>query len=214
MLCIAQRSPSKPTGRCIPVHSSEPPPTNSRQANKNVMVKARAGLDGFSVAAVVRSWWQPAFTCALAAAYDLRTGQTRLGATAAIESFHHLRCSQFRARLGCPGLRRMRASSHAQQHCTCKIPAPQCPPFAHSPLASPPPPPRYERSPEGNKMAGARLTQRHVASAEDEAYHKGKGILVPLSEVDNPDVRGVAAGGCWGLWRARNGGSGAELRPL
>lgn len=37
-------------------------------------------------------------------------------------------------------------------------------------------------------MAGARLTQRHVASKEDAAYHEGKGLLVPLSEVDNPLV--------------------------
>lgn len=61
------------------------------QANKNVMLKARAGLDGVSAAAVFRSWWQPAFTAGLAASYDLRTGQPRFGATAAIESYRHLR---------------------------------------------------------------------------------------------------------------------------
>lgn len=49
---------------------------------------------------------------------------------------------------------------------------------------------RYERSPEGNKMAGARVTQRHVASQDDIAYHEGQGLLVPLSEVDNPTVGG------------------------
>jgi hypothetical protein len=27
-------------------------------------------------------------------------------------------------------------------------------------------------------MSGARITQRHVASAEDLAYHEGKGLLV------------------------------------
>lgn len=50
---------------------------------------------------------------------------------------------------------------------------------------------RYERSPEANKMAGARVTQRHVASQEDVAYHEGRGLLVPLSEVDSPEVGGI-----------------------
>ena len=49
---------------------------------------------------------------------------------------------------------------------------------------------RYERSPEGQKMSGARITQRHVASEEDVAYHEGAGLLVPLSEVDDPQVLG------------------------
>lgn len=39
-------------------------------------------------------------------------------------------------------------------------------------------------------MAGARVTQRHVASEEDVAYHEGRGLLVPLEEVDNPHVLG------------------------
>lgn len=39
-------------------------------------------------------------------------------------------------------------------------------------------------------MAGARVTQRHVASQDDIAYHEGQGLLVPLSEVDNPTVGG------------------------
>ncbi|RMZ56210.1 hypothetical protein APUTEX25_002400 [Auxenochlorella protothecoides] len=122
----------------------------SWQANKNVMLKARAGLDGVSAAAVFRSWWQPAFTAGLAASYDLRTGQPRFGATAAIESYRHLR----------------------QVIGWWQV---------------------YERSHEGNKMAGARLTQRHVASKEDAAYHEGKGLLVPLSEVDNPLILGQVA---------------------
>jgi hypothetical protein len=39
-------------------------------------------------------------------------------------------------------------------------------------------------------MSGARITQRHVASAEDVAYAEGKGLLVPLEEVDDPRVLG------------------------
>ncbi|KAL4515886.1 hypothetical protein Ndes2526B_g00602 [Nannochloris sp. 'desiccata'] len=52
---------------------------------------------------------------------------------------------------------------------------------------------RYERSAEGQKMSGARVTQRHVASEEDLAYHSGQGLLVPLEEVDNPEVLGQKA---------------------
>lgn len=52
---------------------------------------------------------------------------------------------------------------------------------------------RYERSAEGQKMSGARITQRHVASEEDVAYHEGRGLLIPLSEVDNPVVLGQQA---------------------
>jgi hypothetical protein len=33
-------------------------------------------------------------------------------------------------------------------------------------------------------MSGARVTQRHIASEQDVAYHKGRGLLVPLDEVD------------------------------
>ncbi|GAB4816115.1 hypothetical protein N2152v2_003161 [Parachlorella kessleri] len=49
---------------------------------------------------------------------------------------------------------------------------------------------RYERSPAGQRYSGARITQRHVASEEDVAYHEGRGMLVPLDEVDNPKVLG------------------------
>ncbi|KAI3430560.1 hypothetical protein D9Q98_005153 [Chlorella vulgaris] len=49
---------------------------------------------------------------------------------------------------------------------------------------------RYERSAAAQKMSGARITQRHVASAEDLAYAEGKGLLVPLEEVDDPLVLG------------------------
>lgn len=39
-------------------------------------------------------------------------------------------------------------------------------------------PGRYERSTSAQKMSGARITQRHVASEEDLAYAGGKGLLV------------------------------------
>lgn len=64
----------------------------SWQVNKNVMVKARAGLDGFSASAIFRSWWQPAFTLGAVVGYDLRSGQARAGATVAVESYRNLRC--------------------------------------------------------------------------------------------------------------------------
>lgn len=63
----------------------------SWQVNKNVMVKARAGLDGFSASAIFRSWWQPAFTLGAVVGYDLRSGQARAGATVAVESYRNLR---------------------------------------------------------------------------------------------------------------------------
>ncbi|PSC76152.1 solanesyl diphosphate synthase [Micractinium conductrix] len=111
----------------------------SWQANKNVMVKAQVGLHGASVATVFKSWWQPAFTLAGAAGVDWATGRTRIGLTAAVETFKSI---------------------------------------------------RYERSAAAQKMSGARITQRHVASDEDVAYAAGKGLLVPLDEVDNPQVLG------------------------
>lgn len=49
---------------------------------------------------------------------------------------------------------------------------------------------RYERSSSAQKMSGARITQRHVASEDDLAYASGKGLLVPLEEVDSPEVLG------------------------
>ncbi len=40
------------------------------------------------------------------------------------------------------------------------------------------PPRSYERSAAAQKMSGARITQRHVASEEDVAYAEGRGLLV------------------------------------
>lgn len=73
----------------------------------------------------------------------------------------------------------------------------------HRPI--PASPRRYERSPKGQRMSGARITQRHVASEEDVAYHEGRGMLVPLEEVDNPQVgagRGRVGRACWAAARA------------
>ena len=54
-------------------------------------------------------------------------------------------------------------------------------------------------------MAGARVTQRHVASHDDIAYHEGQGLLVPLSEVDNPTVGG------WGRCGWKRGETSLDL---
>jgi hypothetical protein len=56
-------------------------------------------------------------------------------------------------------------------------------------------------------MSGARLNQRHMASPEDVAYAEGRGLLVPLDEVDDPRVSwlggAVVAGGQEGAgWTA------------
>ena len=115
------------------------------QANKNVQVKARLGLDGAAAGLIIKSWWQPAFTMGFAISKPFIGGVSapvRLGVTATLESYKHL---------------------------------------------------RYERSAEGLKMSGARVTQRHVASEEDLAYHEGQGLLVPLDEVNNPEVLGQKA---------------------
>jgi hypothetical protein len=49
---------------------------------------------------------------------------------------------------------------------------------------------RYERSADGMKVSGSRVTQRHVASPDDVALSRGEGLLVPLEEVNNPQVLG------------------------
>lgn len=54
-------------------------------------------------------------------------------------------------------------------------------------------------------MSGARVTQRHVAGADDVAYAAGKGLLVPLEEVDDPRVGGQ------GWLNGGLGGAGAAL---
>ena len=112
------------------------------QANKNVQVKARLGLDGTALGVVLKSWWHPAFTLGFAISKPFSAdgpSSVRLGMTATLESYRSL---------------------------------------------------RYERSAEGQRLSGARVTQRHVASEEDMAYHKGQGLLVPLQEVDNPEILG------------------------
>ena len=67
------------------------------QVNKNVLVKSQVSLQSASLAAVVKSWWQPSLTLAGAASYDWGGGAPggrglRLGVTAAVETFSQLRC--------------------------------------------------------------------------------------------------------------------------
>jgi hypothetical protein len=52
---------------------------------------------------------------------------------------------------------------------------------------------RYERSPAAHRRSGGAVMQRHVASAADAAAAAGRGLLVPLGEVDNPAVLGQRA---------------------
>lgn len=143
----------------------------SWQVNKNVLLKGRVGLDGIAAAVVFRSWWQPSFTLGAVANLDFRSRQPRYGLYAAAESFQNLRWVW--------GVWESRSSPVlAFSSLRMLAPCSWC---------------SYERSVEGQKMAGARLTQRHVASPEDLAYHEGKGLLVPLRDVDDPRVLGQVA---------------------
>ena len=63
----------------------------SWQANKNVMVKGRLGLDGAAAAVVFRSWWQPAFEGSAAVHYDFITRSPRYGFWLAVETYKSLR---------------------------------------------------------------------------------------------------------------------------
>lgn len=59
----------------------------SWQINKNVLVKARLGLDAAGVAVVTRAWSQPSVTFAASATYDLRTGHTAAGVLLSLETW-------------------------------------------------------------------------------------------------------------------------------
>ena len=71
------------------------------QANKNVLLKGQVSLQSASLAAVFKSWWQPAFTLAGAASYDFATGRPRYGLTVAVETFKNIRCAQGRGGACC-----------------------------------------------------------------------------------------------------------------
>lgn len=104
---------------------------------------------------------QPAFTLGAVANVDFRgsSWRPRYGLFAAVETFRNLRW-------GGVGIASLQWNQGERLLSSC--------PPVPLPLIS------YERSAAGQKMSGARLTQRHVASAEDLAYHEGKGLLVPL----------------------------------
>lgn len=59
----------------------------SWQINKNVLIKARLGLDAAGLAVVSRAWSQPSVTFAASATYDLRTGHTAAGVLFALETW-------------------------------------------------------------------------------------------------------------------------------
>lgn len=68
------------------------------QANKNVLLKGRVGLDGVAAAAVVKGWWQPSFTLGVAVSKGLDGTPARMGLTAAVETYTKLRQVLLRAR--------------------------------------------------------------------------------------------------------------------
>jgi hypothetical protein len=152
-----------PTTTSSSVSSSQPPIMRlgaSWQANKNVLVKARAGLDGVAASFILRSWWQPAFTLGLA----VSSGGGGDGGDGEYGNNNNDRGGGG----GGGGL-----AKGIKWGVTLKL-------ESWESL-------RYERSPEGMRMTGSKVTQRHVAGPEDL---ETQGLLVSLDKVDDPVVLG------------------------
>jgi len=142
------------------VSSSQPPTMRlgaSWQANKNTLLKARAGLDGVAASFILRSWWQPAFTLGLA----VSSGGGEYGNS-------YSNNDRGGGGGGGGGL-----AKGIKWGITMKL-------ESWESL-------RYERSPEGMRMTGSKVTQRHVAGPEDL---ETQGLLVSLDKVNDPLVLG------------------------
>lgn len=61
------------------------------QANKNVLLKARVGTDAAVASLAFKAWWQPSFTAAVSAGYDLRTRRPRVGLVFNVENYGNIR---------------------------------------------------------------------------------------------------------------------------
>ena len=64
------------------------------QANKNLLVKARAGTADVALAAAFKAWWQPSLCAGVSAAFDFASQQPRLGLTLNVENYGNIRCGQ------------------------------------------------------------------------------------------------------------------------
>eukprot|EP00884_Botryococcus_braunii_P000788 jgi/Botrbrau1/1070/Bobra.0076s0035.2 len=63
----------------------------SWQANKNWLVKARAGTESVSAAIAFKAWWQPSFSVAAAASWAFRDRLPRFGLSFSLENYGDLR---------------------------------------------------------------------------------------------------------------------------
>ncbi len=64
------------------------------QVNKNVLVKGRVGTDAAVASLAFKAWWQPSFTFAASAGYDLRSRKPRVGFVFNVENYGNIRCAQ------------------------------------------------------------------------------------------------------------------------
>ncbi|BDA45555.1 hypothetical protein COCOBI_07-3420 [Coccomyxa sp. Obi] len=61
------------------------------QVNKNVLVKGRVGTDAAVASLAFKAWWQPSFTFAASAGYDLRNHKPRVGLVFNVENYGNIR---------------------------------------------------------------------------------------------------------------------------
>ena len=64
------------------------------QANKNLLIKARAGTADVALAAAFKAWWQPSLCAAVNAAWDFASQQPRLGLALNVENYGNIRCAR------------------------------------------------------------------------------------------------------------------------
>ena len=94
-----------------------------------MLLKGQVSLQSASLAAVFKSWWQPAFTLAGAASYEFASGRPRYGLTVAVETFKNIRCE--RGGVGCVACRAVSlrcCAQYSQPTCLMTLPArpPSC----------------------------------------------------------------------------------------
>eukprot|EP00898_Chlorokybus_atmophyticus_P008722 jgi/Chlat1/8851/Chrsp91S08180 len=89
------------------VQSDEPDPSvalaGSWQANKNLLVKAKVATSGIGAVVAFKSWWQPSFTFALSAGYDVvKASKGFFGLMLRVENFGGIRYERGETRLMAP----------------------------------------------------------------------------------------------------------------
>ena len=61
------------------------------QVNKNLLLKARLGMDTLAAGIAVKSWWAPSITLALHGGWNVNKGCPLLGCHVHVENFGNLR---------------------------------------------------------------------------------------------------------------------------